>query len=159
MRRRGTSLVEVLIGVGILAGCLVPVAWYFVNSGKQQADLKAEAVAAGFAGKLMNELLTEVPFDDLGSDGGSPDPIDGVEIQWTSQVGTVDPSAITFVWEPLADNENDTGSESADKLDAKFRGRPALKDIMLTIQWKGPRHDGWDDPRRTQVMVTRRARL
>lgn len=155
------------MGVGIMAACLVPVAWYFVSSGKQQAALKAEAIAAGFAGKKMNELLTEVPFDELEGEAGAgsaPEPIDGVEIQWEITIGTVDPSAITFVWEPLSDDVNGTGSESADRLDAKFSGQPALKDIVLKIEWKGPRDDGFPPageghhPRR-QYMMTRRARL
>ncbi len=152
-RTRGVSLVEILMGTGILAAALVPIGWYFVSSARQQANLKAEASAAAYAGKVMNRILDEIPFDDLASGLGETVEIDGTTIQWSAEV--VDLGDFEFKY-PVG-----TGEESAplSTLDAKFRDQGWVKDVIVTFQWKGPRDDTLADPRRTQTLVTRRARL
>lgn len=151
--RRGTSLVEVLMGVGILAMSLVPVAWYFVSSAKQQANLNSEAVAAGIAARVLNEILDEVPFDEVAG-GGGEETVDGTTVQWTIEVG--DPGDIEFVYDAGGASE----SEALSILDAKFADNGGwVKDVKVTVRWNTPREKAMDDPRRVQVLVTRKARL
>lgn len=98
--RKGMSLVEILVAVGMLAGVLVPIGWMLTSSAEQTARSKAEAAAAGYAEKIMNIFLEEVSFDDL-TDGthtsespptGFPggETIDGTEVRWTLEVTSHD---------------------------------------------------------------------
>lgn len=160
--RRGITLVEVILGVAILAGSLIPIAYYFANSNRQQSNLKAEAAAAGYMGQVMNTLLSEIPFDDLGTVPASLSgniTLDNTTIQWNAAYTDIAPASITFTWTPLGANVNDTGSATAAELDRKNAGQPALKDIVVTFQWQGPRDTAMGGPSRTQTLVTRRARL
>ncbi len=157
-------MVEVLMALAIVGTALVPIGWYFVSSGRQQAAIKAEAVAVGYAGKLMNELLDKVPFDEVVSgvplgEGGSSATLDGVDLEWTVTVGDTMPSDISFTWEVLTEDASLAPGATAYQLDAKFRDLPALKDILLELRWKGPRDTEMGTPKRTQTLVTRRARL
>lgn len=152
-------MIEIIMGVAILAASLVPIAWYFVNSSKTQSRLKSEAIAAGYAGKIMSELLTERPFDTIDSSVGGTDLIDGTNIQWSIQVADHAPDTLSFTWTDLSPGGLNPPPLTANILDAKFRTLPAVKDITMTIQWKGPRDADFGGTDRTRVLVTRRARL
>jgi hypothetical protein len=138
-----------------MAGALVPIAWYFVSSARQQANIQAEAIAAAYAGKVMNELLTETPFDQLDGALGETVEIDGTTIQWAAQVG--DPGDFGLTFAPVDGGADET--ENLSTLDAKFATDGWFRDIVMTVQWQGPRDDTMGGTSRTQVLVTRRARL
>jgi hypothetical protein len=140
---------------------MIPIAAYFHSSGKQQARMKAESVAANYAAKVMNELLDEKPFDEVtGTLTGVADPpIEGVEIEWSAEVADTMPAAVSFDWTPTGAGSADPHPLKANILDAKFSGKPCIKDIKLTIQWKSPRDNSMGGPSRTQILITRRARL
>lgn len=157
-RRAATSMVEIVMGVGIIAAALVPIAWYFVSSSRQQAALKAEAAAAGYAGKVMNQLLDEMPFDEVASGLGETDvEIDGAFVTWSIEVAGA--GDLTFDWEPIPGVNATNPPAALSVIDAKNRGNEWVKDIKMTVKWRGPRDETGDDPRRTQVLCTRRARL
>lgn len=147
--RRGTSLVEIVMAAGIMASVLIPIGYYFVNTGKQQAALKSEAMAAGYAAKAMNHLLDEVPFEDLASGMSGGETIDGTEVQWSVEVSEIVDLEFEVNGSPMPIRI----------LDAKNRGKAQIKDIRMTIQWKGPRDADFNTTSRQQVLVTRRARL
>lgn len=158
--RKGTSLVEITMAAGIMAASMVPIAYYFYSSGQQQARLKAESVAGAYAAKLMNEWMSEKSFDDLAGDSGSITEIDGVKIDWTMEVVEIAPGAISFTWDDSVGlGGGGTPPMNADILDAKNASIPAIKDLKLTVQWQSPRDATMGGPTRTQILVTRRARL
>lgn len=151
-RRRATSLVEVMVASGIMAAALVPISWYFVSSARQQHDLEAEAAAAAYAAKVMNQLLDGEAYDDVTDALGGEEDVDGVMVRWSLEAQDVGDADFTFV---ALDGTEQT--ETLSILDAK--NSSWIKDLRVTIQWRGPQHDDWDTEVRTQVLTTRRTRL
>jgi predicted Abi (CAAX) family protease len=149
------------MAAGIMAAAMVPIAYYFYSSGQQQARMKAESVAAAYAAKIMNEWIDEMPFDDVVSTGPVTfTDIEGVTIEWQMEVVDIMPTAITFTWDDsVGDGGGAPPPATAAILDAKNATRIAIKDLKLKVQWQSPRDATMGGPRRTQILVTRRARL
>lgn len=168
-RRRGISLVEVLIACAIMAAALVPIMGIISNSHRQIAAEKAEATAASWATTKLQEAVYTLPFGEVNS-GSGEEVIDGTTIRWTLDVTEV-PFSLTYQpvrYHTPCGGGGEGGSVElgdlqsavpAGEIDRKFGGS-VLKTLVLNVDWR-PFSQGWDgdDPSKHVVLVTRKARL
>ncbi len=175
--RAGTSLVEIMIGVFILAIALLPIFGILGRSTGMTREERTEAAAVNFAAKIMKQYAYEYTWGNvtLGNSNGhgflDNDPATGVEFQWSVEVTDAWAVSRGFAVKRTVYHNPCVGACSAGTEDlpkpAPNQINPAFcdryssclfKNIRLTIQWRGPGQTGFDDIRRV-VLVTRRAVL
>lgn len=180
--RRGVSLVEILVATLIFAFALIPVVTLTQGSVRHMQDDKAAVAAGNLAGRVLNHLLYKADFDstelapDRNDEVNEPpsEANDFVSFRYFVEIKQV--QGLTFSYEKVPYHPPCPGGTEAryqapptqappyvyanvpvDQLDRENAGRPSLKTIKLTIQWKRP-GETFDDQRRV-LLITRRARL
>ena len=137
--RRGVTLVEVLVAVAILGLALAPVVGMMHKSFSDIRSEKDEANAAAVAGQILNQILFEIPFDNIVSNSySSPGPpaetilpsgsktVDGTLVSWT--VDRAPMTNLKFLFRRLKYHPPDAGQEPAPTwppVDAQFYKAPA----------------------------------
>jgi prepilin-type N-terminal cleavage/methylation domain-containing protein len=182
-RMRGFSLVEVLISVAVLGLAMAPIVGIINRSTRQIRDEKMEATAANFAAKKLNEILTDMAFDQElinGTKAGlnGQETVDGTDVNWEATISAVaglkfryrklkyhNPTGhesgetVALVYEPNPRGGGDEFNDEAKDIDAKYAGLgTVMVDVKLFLQWK-PREDAAFDPRHQEYLFTRKAKL
>jgi hypothetical protein len=95
--RAGISVVELLVALALTGAALVPIVSYLSHSYHQIRAEKNEAIAASYAGGLLERILFELTLNQVLNGGptiNAPnplscddlDPIDGCSLKWSTQV-------------------------------------------------------------------------
>jgi len=72
-RRRGLTLVEILVASTIMASLLIPVVRSFSTSSRRLRSEQLENAAASFAQRILEQRIFGRPFDNLGTVNGQPE--------------------------------------------------------------------------------------
>lgn len=184
--RRGVTFTEVLVATAILGLAMAPAVGALVKTFSQIQSEKSESIAAAYAGKLLNQILFELSFDEVLSKTNTPNfkfsetsgfLLDGCTMKWNIEVEPV--SGLTFRFMRPEYHAPDPGGErgtvvfqqsgdsgvttptrfnrTVDRIDSKFAGQQVLCDVRLTIEWISPGETY--SPERKQVLFTRKARV
>jgi len=165
--RNGTSLVEILIAVSIMAAALAPIIAIFSHTHSQIQSEKAEATVATFASSVMGDNIYKKDYDEVTS-GGDTVVIDGTTIKWNLSVQPV--GGVTVAFQRVKYHDPNACPGSAELLAAEMArpiaeidqqyGGDVMKTLVLTIEW-GPPGEPFvaGDPKRTIKLVCRKARL
>jgi prepilin-type N-terminal cleavage/methylation domain-containing protein len=172
--RHGFSFVEILISTAILGLAMAPVIGMISKTFSQLRQEKTEALAANYAGKLLNQVLFEATFAEaqgmtdtptLKFDQSDFDAEDGCRLKWKIECSAVPNLKFEYkspIYHPPHAGGEPGGTafndfnKTANDIDKKM-GNDTLLDVKLTIQWRSP-GEAYNEERK-RVLFTRKARL
>ncbi|GAB4269982.1 MAG: hypothetical protein Kow0029_06420 [Candidatus Rifleibacteriota bacterium] len=170
--KKGTTLVEIMLAVGILALAILPMVGLINYSNRGTREQDAEGIAANIAKEQMNRLLNVVERDNLVAGAGDVTTfnVKGNDIATDYTIFEHSNASIDFTVPQMTFHDPQGCSDGAEA-NTSVLGTPknyalseiyptigtTLIDIRLRVRWKTPGKDF--DPRNEFILLGRRAFL
>jgi type II secretory pathway pseudopilin PulG len=179
VKPRAFTFVEIMVAVLIMATSLVTILKFLATTTGMSRQERAQAAAASYAAKIMNQYLYELQWTNLtsgavdGSGWVDDDPKSGIEFTWTGTVTDAWPVGQAFAVQRTKYHNpcggactaaiEDLPRRTPQDINPVFVGRANIggivfKTIAVEFKWKGPGDTAWD-PRRSVTLVARRGML
>ncbi len=172
-KRRGLTLVEIMMAIGILGAIIIPVLGLLDYSNRGTREQDAEGIAANLAKEKMNQLMFVISRDNLLANAGttSTENIKGNDIAWKYQVYTFSNAELGFSVPQFKFHDPQicaSGYESSPgtvldapktmTLEEVYPDATAeirMVDINMTVKWKLPNQGAYDDRNQFQLVARR----